>query len=368
MRESPPPAPSPGNTPSTRLAWGFLILVLTGIIVAFAWQRLRNSPAFGQPPVLGQLPEFELVERTARPFGSKQLAGKVWIADFIFTRCMGPCPRMSWNMQQLQGSLRDVDDVRLVTFTVDPEYDTPWVLTDYAQRYQAITDRWLFLTGNVDAIYKLAQENFRVTAKRQLAGPSHEIDHGTHFILVDAKGRIRGYYASEEDRVLELVAGDARRLLFWQRALPTLNAILNAASTCLLLAAYRAVRGRRLMLHRNLMFAAIGTSAAFLTSYLIYHFGVQLTRSYEGPWRELYLGILLSHTALAIGVLPLVLVTVARALKAQQGDAALASPEVAARFARHRSIARWTFPIWLYVSITGVIVYLMLYQLPRISG
>ena len=147
--------------------------------------------------------------------------------------------------------------------------------------------------------------------------------------------------------------------------LPILNAFLNSASTVLLLAAYKAVRSHRYILHRNLMFTAILTSAAFLTSYLIYHFHFKLHTPYLGPLRPLYLAILLSHTLLAIGVLPLVLVTVSFALRGQKDDPKLISPELRASFAKHRAIARWTFPIWLYVSVTGVIVYWMLYQLPK---
>ncbi len=147
--------------------------------------------------------------------------------------------------------------------------------------------------------------------------------------------------------------------------LPLLNAALNSASAILLVSAYGAVRKRCWALHRNLMLATIVTSAAFLTSYLIYHFVFHLHTSYKGPFRPLYLGILLSHTLLAMAVLPLVLVTAARALRAQKSDPELSSPELKTHFARHRAIARWTFPIWLYVSITGVIIYLMLYQLPK---
>ena len=147
--------------------------------------------------------------------------------------------------------------------------------------------------------------------------------------------------------------------------MPLLNAALNSAGAILLLSAYGAVRARRFALHRNLMLATIGTSAAFLTSYLIYHFGFNLTTKYKGPWPPVYYFILFTHTVLAISVLPLVLMTVARALRAQKSDPALSSPELRALFAKHRAIARWTFPIWLYVSITGVIVYLMLYQLPK---
>ena len=147
--------------------------------------------------------------------------------------------------------------------------------------------------------------------------------------------------------------------------LPLLNAALNSASAILVVSAYCAVRRRRFALHRNLMLAALATSAAFLTSYLIYHFVFQLTTPYKGPFRPLYRCILASHTLLAASVPPLVLVTIARALRAQKGDPVFSLPELRAHFAKHRTIARWTFPIWLYVSVTGVVIYRMLYQLPH---
>ena len=147
--------------------------------------------------------------------------------------------------------------------------------------------------------------------------------------------------------------------------LPDVNATLNATTTVLLISALWAVKTRRYRLHRNLMLAAILTSALFLVSYLTYHFGVRLTKRYEGPLRPLYLAILLSHTVLAIGVLPLILVTLVRALRAHRHDHGMASADMHQHFARHRAIARWTYPIWLHVSITGVLVYALLYQLPN---
>ena len=132
--------------------------------------------------------------------------------------------------------------------------------------------------------------------------------------------------------------------------LPAVNATLNATSFFLLLAGYAAIRKRLVALHRTLMLSAVGTSTAFLASYLTYH-ALHGSRHFpgHGPVRALYLAILLSHTVLAALVVPLVAVTLYRAAC---GD-----------LARHRAVARWTLPIWLYVSITGVVVYAMLYVL-----
>lgn len=133
--------------------------------------------------------------------------------------------------------------------------------------------------------------------------------------------------------------------------MPHLNAVLNSLSALFLVAGFLFIRSGRILAHRRMMTGALVSSTLFLISYLIYHFIFQgLTRfTGQGAIRTFYLGILFTHTVLAALILPFVLVTVARALR---GD-----------FARHRRVARWTLPMWLYVSVTGVIVYLMLYQL-----
>jgi uncharacterized membrane protein YozB (DUF420 family) len=134
------------------------------------------------------------------------------------------------------------------------------------------------------------------------------------------------------------------------RDLPVLNATLNAISACLLLLAYRAIRRLDIERHRALMLAAAATSTLFLASYLTYHAHVGSVRfTGVGPIRTVYFAILVSHTLLAIVVLPLVLRTLYLGLRRRDD--------------RHRRIARVTFPVWLYVSVTGVIVYWMLYRL-----
>ncbi len=132
--------------------------------------------------------------------------------------------------------------------------------------------------------------------------------------------------------------------------LPTLNAILNSISAILLVTGYGFIRQKNRNAHRVCMVAAFITSSLFLTSYLIYHYNVGSVKFQgQGIVRLIYFAILLTHTVLAITIVPMIFVTFARALKG--------------RFDRHRAIARWTFPLWLYVSVTGVVVYLMLYHL-----
>ena len=132
--------------------------------------------------------------------------------------------------------------------------------------------------------------------------------------------------------------------------LPALNATLNATSAVLLTTGWILIRRGRIAQHRAVMIAAVCTSALFLISYLVYHAQVGSVRfTKQGPIRAVYFTILLTHTVLAVAIVPMVLVTLTRGLRA--------------RYERHRRIARWTMPIWLYVSVTGVVVYLMLYQM-----
>lgn len=138
--------------------------------------------------------------------------------------------------------------------------------------------------------------------------------------------------------------------MFSVTSLPHLNALLNTVSAILLLTGYCFIRRRNVDAHRRCMLAALACSGLFLTSYLVYHFNVGSVRFEGQGWiRMVYFGVLVSHTVLATAIVPLVVLTVVRALRE--------------RFDRHRVIARWTLPLWLYVSVTGVAVYWMLYQM-----
>jgi uncharacterized membrane protein YozB (DUF420 family) len=133
-------------------------------------------------------------------------------------------------------------------------------------------------------------------------------------------------------------------------ALPAVNAALNATSGIFLLTGYVLIKQRRINAHRNAMLAAFGSSMLFLTSYVVYHYHAG-SRPFPGVGaiRLLYFVILISHVLLAIAILPLAISTLTKGLRGQ--------------YARHKRVAKWTFPLWMYVSVTGVIVYVMLYQL-----
>jgi len=131
---------------------------------------------------------------------------------------------------------------------------------------------------------------------------------------------------------------------------PKINAVLNGTSAVLLVIGRGYIKRGRMAAHRAVMIAALVSSTLFLSSYLYYHWHVGSVHFQgHGVWRPVYFGILISHTLLAITIVPMVIITLSRALRQ--------------RFDRHRAIARWTFPLWLYVSVTGVVVYFMLYQI-----
>ncbi len=162
----------------------FLIALM---LAAAAQSGCRGRDAL---PVLGEVGNFRLVAQSGEPFDSSVLRGKIWVADFIFTNCQGPCPRMTTLMRRLQ---ERAPDALLVSFTVDPARDTPPVLTDYARRFQADTRTWHFLTGEPAELHRLSREVFK------LGNVDGQLDHSTRFVLVDRAGRIRGYYSTQEE-------------------------------------------------------------------------------------------------------------------------------------------------------------------------
>ncbi|MDX2268231.1 MAG: SCO family protein [Bryobacter sp.] len=141
-------------------------------------------------PDYGGIPPFEFTGMDAKPFASSQLEGKVWVVDFFFTHCPGPCPRMSKQLRELQEQTSGLQDFRIVSITVDPARDTPEALAAYARRYQADPARWHFLTGRKDLIGNLMSEAFFLGFADSLE------EHSTKFALVDRRMRLRGYYDS----------------------------------------------------------------------------------------------------------------------------------------------------------------------------
>lgn len=154
-------------------------------------------------PVLYDVPKFTLTSEQGQPFASDSLKGQVWVADFIFTHCPGPCLRMSSQMKQLQ----DKTNARLVSFTVDPQRDTPQVLEQYARRYRAQPARWTFLTGPLDQLNYLSRTVFKV------GDIQADLVHSTRMILVDKEMRIRGFYDSADAEAIAKLETDIAGLL-----------------------------------------------------------------------------------------------------------------------------------------------------------
>jgi protein SCO1 len=356
--------------------------VLISAVICLVAAR-RDAPAIPRAahdlgPAAPSLGRFQLEERSGRTVRAADLANRVAIVSFIFTRCPLSCPRISGVMKSLQGRLAGTN-VLLVSLSVDPEHDTPTVLSEYAQRFGAAPDRWWFLTGPKATIYDLIGDRFKLPLRE--AGPAdpatgtEAISHSDRLALVD-RGRIVGLFESDDPAAVDALLVQARRrsLPWWVRLLPTVNASLNGLSAALLLAGWLLIRQYRIVTtdpdaptprpdiwnhplvkaHITCMVSAVTTSALFLTCYLVYHYRAgSVPFPHGGPLRVLYLAILLSHTLLATASVPLIVMTVLRGWRRN--------------LAGHTRIATVTFPIWLYVAITGVVIYLMLYHLPVVN-
>jgi cytochrome oxidase Cu insertion factor (SCO1/SenC/PrrC family) len=154
---------------------------------------------------------FLITGEGATTLALSDLAGRPWVADFIFTHCSGPCPLLSAKMAELQRGLPET--VRLVTFTVDPERDTLDVLTQYARRFEADTKRWFFVRADKETLYRLVFEGFKLPLMEDPSAPSgYRVTHSSKLVLVDALGRIRQYFDSSEEGLVDRVRGAVRSL------------------------------------------------------------------------------------------------------------------------------------------------------------
>ncbi|HEV3168207.1 MAG TPA: DUF420 domain-containing protein [Isosphaeraceae bacterium] len=331
------------------------VLLAASIASALIGPAPRNDRAgrdlASQPSNLGH---FRLQERSSREVTDSDLAGRVWIASFIFTRCPASCPKISAVMKSLQDRLAG-SSVRLVSLTVDPDHDSPGVLADYARRFGADADRWWFLTGPKAEVYNLILQRFHLgvtesSAADQKVG-AEAVSHSARLALVDRGNKVVGYFDSDDPQELHLLEARARELDGgWVRQLPRLNATLNATSAILLVIGWTLIRARHVRGHAACMLSSVGVTGLFLTSYLVYHYHVgSVPFRGLGLVRIVYFTILLSHTVLAVSLVPLVGITLVRAIRR--------------KFVEHARLAKVTFPIWLYVCVTGVIIYVMLYQL-----
>jgi len=164
------------------------------------------------PEAFATIKPFELTNQAGAAVTLDTFRGRPWIASFVFTRCSGPCPRISASMKKLQGIL-ERDDVHLVTFSVDPQNDTPPVMAEYARTFGADATRWSFLTGTPEALRDLSFQSFQLPFERDEAQPVGQlVTHKTLLTVIDARGVIRGYYDGESDAGVAQAAARARFL------------------------------------------------------------------------------------------------------------------------------------------------------------
>lgn len=389
-----------------RLIW-YCLALSTMLTVPSA---LKAQPNIWDP---AGIQEFSLTDQDGKPVTKETLRGKEWVASFTFTRCPDFCPRIIGQVKKLQ----DETGVTLVNFSVQPEVDTPDVLRNYSHQYSESAKpdangnkpKWYWLTGDRDKIYNLIIKSFKMPVGIDYTKPGSQLPYHTNNVVhVDETGRILGKYdalnpdelvllrkilqgkeprgkmaspALPKGTVVEVEGAKAAGLTFtrpssedepnsstvteseargdeprstlpdWVRALPAVNASLNGLATILLLTGYVLIKLKHAHSHKVCMLSSFATSIVFLGCYLVYHwFAGSKKFPGTGTIRTVYLLILVTHIVLAAAVPVLASMTMYRAFRGQ--------------WEKHKRIARITFPIWVYVSVTGVVIYVMLYHWP----
>lgn len=347
----------------TRTARAFLVLAaLLAAVAPVLAQRPTQGDLDAAPDSqaeFGEVRDFTFTERRGAEVSKESLAGEPWIAGFIFTRCSTICPALSQELSQAALALEGAP-AKVVAFSVDPEHDTPEVLSEYASHFEGgDSEDWLFLTGSEARVHALILGSFKLNVGRMEGeDPGLAFAHSSRLVVVDGEGRIRGYYDSLEPGGTEAAIARARYLAGVPEPtpfLPRLNAIFNSTAAVMLVLGLLAIKAGRRERHERFMKLAFLASVAFMASYLYYHFvvipaqGGPVRFGGEGTARVAYLVLLATHVVGAVVNLPMVL-----------GTFYLAHKE---RWEAHKRLARWTFPLWMYVSVTGVMVYFALYEL-----
>ena len=195
--------------PTRGIQWSLWIgLALLGVTLLLVFSLAGLKPPVDQGkslPVIGSITDFTLTNQSGRAVSLADLRGRVWIADIIFTRCPGPCLKMTRQMKGIQDALLPTSQARLVTLTTDADFDTPPVLRTYAERFQADSNRWLFLTGPKPEIARLAIESLKLTAveKRpeERQSPQDLFVHSTIFVVADKQARLRGVFETSGEGI-----------------------------------------------------------------------------------------------------------------------------------------------------------------------
>lgn len=196
-----------------------LIILLAGIIIGigfFRWKLAQRSAPYHSTVGSTQIPgasinEFKFTDQSRNKVGLQDLKGSYWIADFIFTRCQGPCPLLTATMSRLQKEFHHRSDLKYVSFTVDPEYDTPQVLSSYADTFGAEKNKWFFLSGPKEEVYDLIKKGFQVAVGHEHNDPI-QVVHSLSFILMGKKGEILGRYNTTEPEELAQLKKDIAAL------------------------------------------------------------------------------------------------------------------------------------------------------------
>lgn len=327
-----------------RLLLGVGVLAL-GAGLALGFWALFRPP---RPDLLHvrPAPGFSFRDQDGKPVATADLRGRAWIADFVFTRCTSICPVLTSSLARLDRELPP--GVQLVSFSLDPGHDTPEELKKYAEASAGGSKRWRFLATGSTAERDALVSGFLLDARDTPEDAANPIVHSSRMALVDASGVVRAYYDGTDPEAMAKLRRDATALsMTGLYALPAVNASLNAASLVLLLLAFGFVKARRYEEHVAFILGALLCSAAFLGCYLTYHAHAGATR-YAGPGRGAYLAMLASHTVLAAVVPVLIAIVIVKAVKQ--------------KWETHRKWARFTVPIWLYVSGTGVLIYCVLFR------
>lgn len=188
----------------SRTLWIGVALLIVIVCASYVLSRLEPQRAAPRR-VLGRVGDFTLTNQLGATVSLADLRGFVWVADIIFTRCAGPCPRMTQQMKALQDALPPESRARLITLTTDPEFDTPAVLRTYAERFGADPRRWWFLTGSKAQIVGLAVDSLKLTAlekkPEERESPADLFIHSTLFVVVDKHGRVRDVFETTGEGV-----------------------------------------------------------------------------------------------------------------------------------------------------------------------
>ena len=184
----------------------FIIYGIVAVLLLVTF-LFKDSSILDDLPISGSVPDFEFTDSNGETITREDMEGKVWVADFIFTTCTMACPIMTGNMNLIHKSFKNDNNVRIISISVYPEYDTPEVLKEYASRYNANTDRWHFLTGPEESVKNIIKTGFKIGDYEDI------IFHSEKFALVDVRGNIRGYYSGMETEDMSKLKKDIKRLL-----------------------------------------------------------------------------------------------------------------------------------------------------------